>query len=86
MWDYYSGQILFSLCGHTNIVYALILIDNVTLVSASADKTIKIWNISAGTNNLTLYGHTDQVVDIDLLSNGYLVSFFLLIIASIIGF
>ena len=44
------------------------------MASCSADKTIKVWDTSSGTELSTLNGHADEVISIALLPNGWLAS------------
>ena len=44
------------------------------LASAADDTTVRIWNLTTGTQEMVLYGHTNIVYSIDVLVNGYLVS------------
>ena len=60
--------------GHTKAVTALAVLRSGELVSASADKTIKLWNSTTGACERTLTGHTDDVCALAVLPNGYLVS------------
>lgn len=54
---------------------ALAVLSNGFLASGgSRDKTIKVWNVSAGVCVATLSGHTERVFALTLLSNGFLVS------------
>jgi WD40 repeat protein len=39
------------------------------VVSGSADATIKIWNLSDGSVERTLYGHTDWVYSLEAFEN-----------------
>ena len=41
--------------------------DDMLLVSASADKTIKIWGLDFGDTHKTLHGHTDSVTDVQFV-------------------
>ena len=59
---------------HNERVLALKLTKTGDLATASADKTIKIWNIQSGSLIRTLNGHTAAVWSLELLSNGDLVS------------
>ncbi|MBD2344218.1 WD40 repeat domain-containing protein [Anabaena subtropica] len=60
-----------TLFGHVDAVWSLVLTsDGKTLVSASADKTIKVWNVDTGKVISTLQGHTDVVRAIALTSDG----------------
>ncbi|OMJ76782.1 hypothetical protein SteCoe_23799 [Stentor coeruleus] len=48
--------------GHTDIVWGVdITSDNKLLVSASFDKTVRIWNLVNKAQEAVLYGHTDKV-------------------------
>ena len=51
-----------TLRGHTMWINALAFFDsNRRLISASADRTLKVWDVERGAELLTLRGHTDQV-------------------------
>jgi WD40 repeat protein len=62
--------------GHDECVNAIAITPNgKCLVSASKDKTIKVWNLERGTEKITLKGHYDCVNAIAITPNGkYLVS------------
>ena len=48
--------------GHSEAVWACRFApDGKTLVSASKDKTVKIWDVESGTCKTTLEGHSDSV-------------------------
>ena len=74
IWDLLNYVCLTTLRGHSGAVYALLALpgSNV-LVSASADKTIKKWDLTPDTcqetNVRTLSGHSDQVFSLALVSN-----------------
>jgi WD40 repeat protein len=60
-----------SLTGHANSVWSVLLSsDGKTLISGSADHTIKIWHLESGQVLQTLSGHTDTVRSLTLTSNG----------------
>ena len=72
VWQTYSTQqlhpkveqasLIRSLSGHTSFVNTLeISHDGKTLVSGSADQTIKVWDLATGTELKTLIGHTSFV-------------------------
>jgi WD40 repeat protein len=49
LWDVCTGQLLKTLQGHTNQVWAVAFSpDGQTLASGSSDETIKIWDIETG--------------------------------------
>ncbi|MEG4583922.1 hypothetical protein QUA54_01555, partial [Microcoleus sp. MOSTC5] len=51
-----------TLVGHTQSVYAVAIApDGKTAISASSDKTLKIWDTETGTEVRTLTGHTSGV-------------------------
>ena len=53
-----TAQIRQTLTGHTNGIYRTVFSsDGNSLVSASWDGTIRFWDISAGSNRLTIRGH-----------------------------
>ncbi len=62
--------------GHTDQVNCVVLSkDNKYLISASSDKTIKIWNTQSGKIEKTLIGHDWKVLTVAISANGkYLLS------------
>lgn len=69
----------YTLKGHSWSVLSLLLLHDGKLASASTDKTIKIWDISANSQRMntpicTLKGHTESVYSIIQLSDRQLVS------------
>ena len=44
IWDLESGELLFTLKGHTKSVSCVTFIDENNLLSGSADKTVQLWN------------------------------------------
>ena len=60
-----------TLTGHTDLIYSIAISrDREILASASADKTIKIWQLNTGQELHTLWGHTDAVLSIAISSDG----------------
>ncbi|BCX08159.1 MAG: hypothetical protein KatS3mg066_2018 [Fischerella sp.] len=60
-----------TLTAHSNTVNSVAISPNgQTLVSASADKTIKIWNLITGRQIHTLEGHSDTVNSVAISPNG----------------
>ena len=61
--------------GHTNRIWSMIFLsDQVTLASASADKTIGIWNLRNNTMIKQLLGHKLAVYSLAQLSDERLAS------------
>jgi WD40 repeat protein len=57
-----TGQIKHLLKGHDNVILSLnFSSDNTRLISGSADKTARIWDITSGNTLHTLQGHTDYI-------------------------
>ncbi|MFH7030318.1 MAG: WD40 repeat domain-containing protein [Heteroscytonema crispum UTEX LB 1556] len=60
-----------TLTGHADSIWSVALSnDGQTLISGSADKTIKVWNVDDGQPLFTLTGHTDVVRAIALSYDG----------------
>jgi len=69
--DYDNISIAHNLKGHSSYVNTLAISpDGQTLVSGSADKTIKIWNLSTGQEIRTLTGHSNPVNSIVISPDG----------------
>jgi phospholipase A-2-activating protein len=69
-----DGNVRRTLSGHTDWVFALVILPNDYIVSASGDKTIRIWDPIDGSVRRILRGHTKRVVSLALLPNGDIVS------------
>jgi len=49
IWNAINATLIYNLTGHTEMVNILCLLkDNITLLSYSSDKTIRLWNINSG--------------------------------------
>ncbi|KAF6767555.1 WD40 repeat [Kalmanozyma brasiliensis GHG001] len=57
--------------GHEQSVWAVLAVDQDRVLTASADKTIRLWSISSPTKPLAVFGgHTDAVRGLTLLEGG----------------
>ena len=71
MWDARTGAERLTLTGHTDHVRGCAVAPNGSyIVSASADRTLKVWDTATGTERLTLRGHTDHVRSCVVSPNG----------------
>ncbi|WP_435367797.1 WD40 repeat domain-containing protein, partial [Staphylococcus aureus] len=70
-----DAKCLHTLYGHTNWVRSVAFDkDGRIIISASDDKTIRVWNSSTGASLQTLSGHIDSVQCINFLGDGRIVS------------
>ena len=53
-WDAIKGELINTIAAHQNIVLGTVFIDNLTVASTSADKTVKLWNLATGKCDRTL--------------------------------
>ena len=66
-----GGSLLRTLSGHTDSVCKVaVSLDNCTLISASWDKTVKVWELSSGQELRTLSGHADFVRGVAVSPDG----------------
>jgi WD40 repeat protein len=69
--DAASGQLQLTLTGHTDTIWDLAFSpDGTRLVTASFDKTAKVWDTGTGIEILTLEGHTDALWSVAYSPNG----------------
>jgi len=70
-----TGGLIFTLIGHQNYINDLVLINSVTLASASMDKTIRIWDLTKqNAKKFILNGHTASVYSLKVISSSILAS------------
>ena len=72
--NYKTSQIFSSFQAHFACINSILTISNFFLLSASVDKTIKVWNQNSWTLNSTIKGHTGGVWCLVLLQNGFFAS------------
>jgi WD40 repeat protein len=56
-----ADELIKTLEGHTDLLESLLVLNDETLVSGSADKTIKVWDINTGRELHTLTGHSECI-------------------------
>jgi len=73
-WDrlsYIQDQALMTLRGHEGRVHSVSFsTDGKRMVSASEDKTVKVWDAATGAELMTLRGHSDQVAGVAFSPDG----------------
>ncbi|KAG1673063.1 hypothetical protein FOA52_013132 [Chlamydomonas sp. UWO 241] len=64
VWDTYTGEDLYTLEGHKNVVYAIAFNNPYgdKIVTGSFDKTCKLWDAYTGQLYYTLKGHQTEIV------------------------
>lgn len=68
-----SSELVRTLSGHTNAVVNVALsADGMLAVSASEDKTLKVWDVQTGRELYTLRGHRNYVHGVALSQDGHL--------------
>jgi WD40 repeat protein len=70
----YINRILFYKIIFFHILLKVLSNGNIATGAANGDTNIKIWSTSLGTQLMTLYGHSNDVLVIDQLSNGNIIS------------
>ncbi len=69
-----GGPLIYTLEGHTEGVLAVAVLDDKRVLSASADKTLRLWDLDSRQTIRTLEGHTHQVVAVAVLDDKRVVS------------
>ncbi len=71
LWNLADGSSAGILNGHTQAINAVAFSpDNTLIASASADNSLKVWNVNTRLPILTLLGHTDEVSDVRFSPDG----------------
>ena len=71
LWETSSGQLLHTLTGHQDRVFAVAFSpDGETVLSGSWDNTLKLWDTSSGQLLQTLTGHQDRVFAVAFSPDG----------------
>jgi WD40 repeat protein len=66
-----GGQLLRTLEGHSYSVNAVAMTpDGLKAISASSDKTLKVWDLATGEARLTLNGHSEEVNAVAVTPDG----------------
>ncbi|MCT7954377.1 NB-ARC domain-containing protein [Laspinema palackyanum] len=66
-----GGALLRTLIGHHSLVYAVTITpDGKQAVSASEDKTLKLWDLATGSELATLTGHSNSVYAVAITPDG----------------
>lgn len=69
-----SGQLIHTLLGHTANIFEMQILSPNRIVSASADRTLRIWNLATYTCEHVLEGHTDSVTSLLVLPDHTIIS------------
>jgi len=71
VWDAASGRPLLTLQGHNDTMTSVgFSSDGRRIITASADRTVKVWDAASGRQLLTLSGHGDGVSSAEFSPNG----------------
>jgi WD40 repeat protein len=66
-----SGKLRRTLKGHDSYVFSIAVSRNgKTLISGSADKSVKLWNVQTGRTKQTFTGHSDGVRAVAISPDG----------------
>lgn len=71
IWDRVSGELVFTLQGHTNCVHNVTFsADGKSLATASWDGTARLWDVETGRQQATLKGHRNWVLGVRFSPDG----------------
>lgn len=70
-WDVRTGELLNTIDEHEGAVEDLKFVDNNCIVSASRDKTLRVWSLQTGKCVQILRGHTGYVTSIAVSADGH---------------
>ncbi len=69
--DAESGNVQETLEGHSGWVHSVEVVDGGRrILSASHDRTLRLWNLESGESPITYQGHTDIIHEVGVLPNG----------------
>lgn len=75
VWDVVSGQRLFTMDGHSDVIGSVVYSpDGAWIASGSRDGTVRLWDAHTDENLAVLSGHTGAVTDVAFLPDGTLAS------------
>ena len=72
--DWTKFETKMTLSGHTNSVWCVAVLNESTIVSGSADKSLRIWDAESGETKKTLTGHSNWVSCVAVLNESTIVS------------
>ena len=72
--DLNTGECLQTLRGHTDSVRCIQALSEERIISASNDKTIRVWCLKTNSWVHTIYAHSEKVTGIEVLSNDQIAS------------
>lgn len=70
----YSSAVEQTLVGHDSWVRSLVVVDSQRIISASYDRTIKVWNLITGQVEQTLIGHDEGVRSVTIVDTQRIIS------------
>lgn len=69
-----GGPLIYTLEGHSNGVLAVAMLNHRQIISASQDKTLRVWDLESGSSPRTLHGHLFGINAVTALSGSRVVS------------